>query len=220
MSAISSKTLAKVEKAFTEFDCSAANARWRDILEESAKCEAAIEKGTARIMEISQRLEEYRGPNAVNVADALLAEDAPDFAAARGEAIEDLTKERAALNAGVAELRSRIIQGEEDKRQILLETRGDIGPAAQLLVDDLLAEAKAAAERLMLVYASLEACRAAVGIGSRERDFCESMLRAGDHLISRSTVFPVPVEFPALFESLMDKGPALRVGVLTEVQRP
>ena len=204
-------------------DLSAEGERIAELEQEIEKAEAAISKAEARCTEIAQRIVEYRGPDARQVGDALLAEASTVEAARAGERIEDLEAERASLRAGIADLRRRV---EDWRSEIDDAKRAASGQAARLtqpLVDAITADAKKAAEQLLTYYAALSA----LALGTRVGTIAEAQLRyAADGLMGTNRLLswrkqlPVPPEIDQLLDRLSEKGGALLVRRASSVPGP
>lgn len=213
--------LKELAAAFEALDFTEENARIADLEAEIARTEAAIDKAEARCTEISQSLIGYkRDANAV--ADALVAE-APVMDAARaGPSEEDLKEERASLRDGIGELRQRIADRTNDIRAIQLEALRTLPPFVAPIVEDLMAEARAAAQTLIDRYVAIYALSDAAQGGAPDRSQIAKAvagITASGGLISLTRT-DVPDDLREALGKLSGKGRALPVRLTSTVPMP
>lgn len=210
MSAIETATA-----ALQALDFSEQNLRIATVRADIAKAEAAIDVAEARVMEIGQTLAEYRGPSGKEVAQALLEHG--DVAIAAQSAIDEngLRAERDAIRAGIGELRRVISDGYDEVKAIRQETAEMIGAATAPVAEELTAELRAAGERMLDLWAALQALNRGASVHSRPAELADKAIAGiigSGNLIDWRPAHPVPVEIVGMLASLKNAGDAVRVG--------
>lgn len=201
--------------ALKALDFSEHNLRIATVRADIAKAEGAIDVAEARVMEIGQTLAEYRGPSGKEVAQALLEHG--DVAIASRQAIDEngLRAERDAIRAGIGELRRVISDGYEEVKAIRLETADMIGTATAPVAEELAAELRAAGERMLDLWAALQALNRGASVHSRPAELADKAIGGiigSGNLIDWRPAHPVPAEIVEMLASLKNAGDAVRVG--------
>ncbi len=157
----------------------------------------------------------YRGPSGKEVAQALLEHG--DVAIASRQAIDEngLRAERDAIRAGIGELRRVISDGYEEVKAIRLETADMIGTATAPVAEELTAELRAAGERMLDLWAALQALNRGASVHSRPAELADKAIGGiigSGNLIDWRPAHPVPAEIVEMLASLKNAGDAVRVG--------
>lgn len=213
--------LKELSAAFDALDFSEENARIADLEAEIARTEATITKAEQRCTEISQSLIGYQR-DAKAVADALVG-DAPVIEAARaGPSEEDLREERTSLRAGIGDLNRRIADTTNEIRQIQLQALRTLPPFVKPIVDELIAEARAAAQtvvdRYVAIYALSDAAQGGAPDKSKIAKAVEGITASGG--LASLTRADVPAELREALGKLAGKGRALPVRLTSTVPMP
>ena len=209
--------------AFAAIDVSEENERIAELEAERGRIDSAIASAQARVAEISTELAEYAPADpAVAMADALLADASPTMAADAGLDREALVAERAKLNGATGELRRRQDDAYNEIRAVQGRAFHKVQGAAQPMIAALVADARAAAERIAANYAMLDAINGATRAGNVERNavgLAAARVMASDGLIRRGPI-TVDSAIGAALRALQGKGPALPVGIREVAQVP
>ncbi len=218
------KTLDTAAKAIDALDLSDLNARAEAINAEIAHLQEAILAAEARRGEIIGDLANWRGPDAVAVADALLATGSPRDAVAVGPNREALTQERDTLGAAMRELQSCIDERRRDIADIEGAAFGRLSEAVAPMAQALAAEARQAAQSIVDSFVALSAINLATRAGRGEVDRLQRTMEAiaggGDSIVPFAKRREVDSDTLALLARLEGKGPALPCRVASAVHMP
>lgn len=199
-----------------------------DMAAEGERLSAAIGKAETRLGEIQgqlsailqDRMADKRA--AVAVADALLGE--ADAAQAAGTMVKerDLRDEQNALRAGIRELQDRSRENSDAMARLKGAALGKVVPALRPVVDDLLAEARAAADTIGRVYATVAGITAGARAFTAETEMLGQALAKlmRSELIPRRDSLPVPDSVAELLAPLSSKGVAAAGNVPTFIGVP
>lgn len=216
---INPTTLATARAAFAALDVTAENDSIAALEMEREQASAAIERAEARCTEISQALAAYVEPDhGEATADALLAGIGPREAADTGLDRTAMIEERAALRAGIGELRRRYDATYRQIIEVQRETFGRAGILAAPLADALFDRAREAAQIIVECYAALAAVESATRYGAGEVERMgriAGIILSHDGLLESVRSIPVPDAISEVLRALQGKGTALPAGVLT-----
>ncbi|MCW1403271.1 hypothetical protein OKA06_13405 [Novosphingobium sp. MW5] len=194
-----------------------------EIEAELARLATSIAEAEARCTAISNDLANWMGPDARAVANALLSGTGPAEAAKAGPSEEGLKAERAALRLAIAELGKRAQSCRdsiEAHRELALRQAAE---AVAPLVDEILADARNAAETIVGTFAALSAIslatRAGQGAHYPMRRAVER-LAGFDALLPARNQFEVPREVAGLLAKLEGKGAALPARLIASIPAP
>jgi chromosome segregation ATPase len=203
------KNFAQVAQTVAEIDLSVENARVEALQVEMAEIDAAIETADEQSFAIERQLNNAEATAGRAVADALLAHRRP---ADVGPSEQELRSERDKIEAGINELNRRraelVSETEITRSRALARVRA----ATSEVTSALMADAKAAAEIIAEVYASIASFQEAFGLSQSERLLLRKTLPAligfNTLLVHRLTC-DVPQPVSDLFTALESKGAAL-----------
>jgi len=218
------RLLNEIAAAFRQLDFSDENASVDALKAEIATLYEAIAKADARRSEISRTLIEDRGPDARAVADGLLSDVSAMEAASSAPSRAEMEAERAALAAGVRDLNERARDAREKIQEVESKAFQRLGPLIKPLLDELAADAREAAERIVQAFSALET----VGYATRYSGELDKVSDAvagiiGEGCLLRGpyqNLLEAPGEIVEMLSTLRDKGSALPVRIATSVSVP
>lgn len=199
-----------------------------DMAAEGERISAAITKAETRLGEIQVQLSAILQDRmadkrvAVAVADALLGDADAGQAAATMVKERDLRDEQNALRAGIAELNQRNRENSEAMARLKGTAMGKVVPALRPVIDDLVAEARAAADTIARIYATLAGIQAGARAFQAETEMLGAALAKlmRSELIPRRDMLEVPDSVAEMLAPLSSKGMAAAGNVPTIVGVP
>lgn len=215
---IDPKTIAQVRDAIGRLDLSAENARIAEINGQIAEIDAAISTGRARCGELTSRVRSFDQVDAAAVADSMIAL-APRRATAQGLSRAEAEAERSVVQAGLAELETRLAALRLELEQIRRRARQRVFVLCEPVFDEAMAEAKIAAARL------LELLTFVAGVGrplDRQASAEHALRRAVDgvgfQLASRGEPVSTPVAVFEVFGAIGVSQPALQIEIAEKLR--
>jgi len=214
------KTIEAATRAFAAIDFSEENAEIAAIEGRIADMQKAAVTAEERCTAITRELVNFKGPSGADVSAALLAGQSATAAAVAGPSKEALETERASLKEGVRDLARRV----EDSRQAIANIRQSahqrLDSICKPLTDELAEEARAAAERIIAVYASYAAIALTTKFGwyeARKLNEKVNALMTDGAVVPYQRHIPVPVEISTMLQALEGKGSAFPARFRTTV---
>jgi hypothetical protein len=205
-------------------DLSEYNNRIATIEAERARIADAIDRADAHRQEMTHELQApLETATRGMVADALLANASPSEAAQKATDHARIYKERQDLTQGVLELRRRHDALGQDIAAVQREAGTAAGIELMPLIDEIMAEARDAGERILAAYASIAAInaitRSAADITDTFGQAVVALAEKGFPVATRAAV-TVPGEIAEALRPLKDKGPAISFTLLEMVPLP
>lgn len=214
------KTIEAATRAFAAIDFSEENAEIAAIEGRIADMQMASVTAEERCTAITRELVNFKGPSGADVSAALLAGHSATTAAVAGPSKDALETERTSLREGVKDLARQVEAARQQILGIRQAAHQRLNPICQMLVDELMEEARAAAERIMTVGASLEAISWTTKFGWYEaKQFKKAAhaLTEGGAIIDYRRDIAVPAEICEALHALDGKGPAFPASFRTTV---
>ncbi len=203
------KNFAQVAQAVAQIDVAEENERVEALQTEMAEIDAAIEAADEQSFAIERQLTNAEANAGRAMADALLAHRRPADA---GPSEHELRAERERLETGIAELNRRRGELVTAIERIRGDATARVRAATSSVTVALLADAKAAAEIILQVHASITSFQQALELPDAEkyvfRKALPGLIGQGKLLANRATA-EVPQSVSDLFTALENKGPAL-----------
>lgn len=218
----------RTAKALASLDFSDENQALAERAAEGKRLSAAMRKAEARIAEVTGKLSEILQDRlaekraAVAVADALLGDADASQATATVARERDLREELQALRAGLRELEERARVCGEDMARLKGAAMSKVVPALRPVIDDLLAEARAAADTIARAYASAAGIQTGAPAFQAETDMLGAALAKlmRSELVPRRDVLEVPDSVAEMLAPLSEKGLAAAGNVPARVGVP
>lgn len=220
--------IAATADAVEALDFSAENDRIAQLEAEIGRLETAAETGLARVADIVAQVTDRnsitgtRNLNPGAVADALFASLDPAEAATVTRSVSELETQRDQLRGGVAELRIRIRDANDEIASIRLAAGARVLATVQPVMDGIMADAREAALRIVEAWAALQAIGWAARLrpnGTEPVQTAVDGLEGGGRGLWRRQDIAVPAEIVSLLAPLASKGPALRPTLARTVKR-
>jgi chromosome segregation ATPase len=137
------------------------NAALARLADEIAELEKRAQEAEAGVMELSRQIRAAQEPDGSEVAESLIAGDGAANAAQLAPSEAELRSRRAGLQAGLSELNARREAKRRERQAIEEAVRAKVAQALKPTVDEIKAQATAAAGEIVEALGALEAVRSA-----------------------------------------------------------